>query len=231
MGLEPEARFNPRPASRRGLSAPRGAGLRALTASLLLLVFVASQRIPNPWRGTIRATVAAWLAPRNSVDAGRLQALARPLLRFVEHRSWGAVALFWAPTWTAVGLRPHWAFPVAGGRVVAPYGWVRQGGRPVWDPGVTIRAALDAPVVAVAPGRVVAVRVRHRDVAVTLRLAAGPLVQYGHLGRVLVHVHETVDVGTMLGDLAGRTLTLTVWVRGYPVNPGGPRFLDLPHRS
>jgi murein DD-endopeptidase MepM/ murein hydrolase activator NlpD len=192
---------------------------RALIATLILVLFVASQRVPNPWRTAVRDHVAAALSPAHSWTGPAAASIGGRLLHWVEARSWGAVADLWVPVVHTVLPPRGWAFPVAGGRVTEPYGWTVNHGSDHWSSGITIKAAVGSPVVAVSGGHVLSARTG--SAGGTVDLATGPhtVVQYVGIKDVRVSPGTAVKVGTVLGHLSGTHLLLAVMVRGYPVNP------------
>jgi murein DD-endopeptidase MepM/ murein hydrolase activator NlpD len=219
MDWEPPSRAAPRP----GADPPRARGLywRAGIAAAMLVVLGISQRVPNPWRVTVRRDVLRVLTPGTDWTAAAWQRRLSALVHWVEHRSWGTVALLWTEPGGPGGTAPAWAFPVNGARVITPYGWHQTGRQSHWNPGITLEGPQAAPVVAVAGGTVETVG------SDTLTLAVTPSVTVRYLGLAGIRVSsgQVVPVGTVLGHLRGTRLVVEVLLQGYPVNPEAPRYL------
>ena len=102
-------------------------------------------------------------------------------------------------------LRGRLPWPVAGGRLVARYGQLRAGGLR-WD-GDLIATRLDAPVRAVAPGRVIyADWLAGLGLLIIVDHGKGYMSLYGHNDRLYVHVGQQVRAGELIakaGDSGG----------------------------
>jgi septal ring factor EnvC (AmiA/AmiB activator) len=96
------------------------------------------------------------------------------------------------------GLQGHLPWPVAG-RLVARYGQLRAGGLR-WD-GDLIATRLDAPVRAVAPGRVIyADWLAGLGLLIIVDHGNGYMSLYGHNDRLYAHVGEWVKAGQLIAE-------------------------------
>ena len=195
---------------RRRPSEPWRRGYVQIMVAVLLLGGVVAMRRVAPAGSAFApgaAMVARWTWPPSSA----LTAAAR----FVGRRSWGTVVDVWTAALPATGS----VTPVPDGRVVAAYGWRAVGHGYRFDPGTVIRGPVGGPVLASVGGSVV-------RQAGTLWVVVSPARRLGYRGLtgVAVAAGARVAPGTVLGHNPG-TITVLVWVDGYPVNPASTRYL------
>lgn len=199
----------------------RSTVLRSTVAVVMLLTFLLSQRVANPWRPMIRRQVTQALS-ENIAWTGWVHKTAAQLILFVEQRSWGRIVSLWLPHVAPVGARliaGEWAFPVPAGHVSETFGWHHAGNGYRFEPGIQISASAHSPVVSVAGGTVLREIRTSQGAILTVGMAPGLQVRYLHLLRVLVSPHRAVQLGQTVGLTGGTPLLVEVMVRGYPVNP------------
>ena len=210
--------------SRRAPARRRGA-LEAAVAAGVLVVVMAVVRLPSPWAETARTVVRGAVTSGLTAAGPATSRQARALLRFVEARSWGAVALLWTPL-VRLMTPPVWVAPVVGAPVMTPFGW-RSGVHGFrWSGAMVFRTRGGAPVLSPTNGRVLADRGGRLVLASlahpTVHVILGPLVPVSAL-----RSGERVTAGMVAGHAVGRSLSLAVTRHGYPVNPAGPSYLNL----
>lgn len=203
--------------------------VRSLIAVLILMGFVASQRVPNPWKTAVRKQVTS-VVNQNLLWTGLATVWGANLLNYAEHTSWGSVATLWfgAPRGKAVAASTTpiaWSPAVVGARVAEGFGWHHHGSGYVFEPGVSLAAPVGSPVLAVSSGVVTAVLGSQGHQSLLLKVSATTDVRYLGLSHALVRPGQTVGVGRVLGHTAGKTLMVQVLVHGYPVNPMLAQYL------
>lgn len=198
--------------------------VRSLIAVFILMAFVASQRVPNPWKSGVRQQVTS-VVNQNLLWTGLATVWGANLLNYVEHTSWGSVASLWFGTPSvkaavAASTTPiTWSPAIVGAHVVKSFGWHQSGTTYQFEPGVNLSAPVGSPVLAASTGVVAAVLGTAGHQSVLLNVSATTEVRYLGLGHALVRKGQTVRVGSVLGHTAGKTLLVQVLVHGYPVNP------------
>jgi murein DD-endopeptidase MepM/ murein hydrolase activator NlpD len=196
--------YVPEPGGSWGTGGRSTPAMRRTAAALaLLLLFWASQRVPNPWSAWVRATVATALAtgPETTTAVVRM---ARPVATWVAATSWGAVLDWW--------FRPTTSSPA--GRLVATYGWHRRGGGWTFTPGDVVRVPRGVPIRAATGGRV-----RVGGGRIVIRSPSGLRLVYAGLGTIRVRSGDRVTPGTPVATAGTAPVQVELWVRGFPADP------------
>lgn len=122
-----------------------------------------------------------------------------------------------------------WTPPVARYTVRDSFGWQGRGGQEIFRPDVVLSVSPGSLVRAGLNGRVTGVQKEKDGWAVTVESGPSARVRYAGLSRVGLHAGQFVTARDPLGT-AGRLLVISVWDRGYPVDPlqsvlAGPGWL------
>lgn len=112
----------------------------------------------------------------------------------------------------------QWTPPVARYTVRDAFGWQRRGGQEIFRPDVVLSVSPGSLVRSGLNGRVTGVQKEKDGWAVTVASGPAVRVRYAGLTRVSWHAGQLVTAGDPLGT-AGRLLVISVWDRGYPVDP------------